>query len=117
MPATTETFITARDGAAGCETEPMKVQMFRDITKKMADLYARKNHDYGDSFGRSWNKFGMVSALIRMEDKFNRLESLLKKNGEAQVNESIEDTLMDLANYAVMSIIEMQPKNGEADKG
>lgn len=113
MPATTETFITARDGMAGWACEPEKVQQFRAITNKMADLYAKKNHDYGDSFGRSWNKFGMVSALIRMEDKFNRLESLLKKNGEAQVNESIEDTLMDLANYAVMSIIEMQPKNGE----
>ena len=84
-----------------------KVQLFRDITKNMADLYEKKNHDYGDSFSKSYSEFGLTSALIRLSDKLNRLKSLANK--EAQVkDESIDDTLLDLANYAVMTLVERQ---------
>lgn len=67
----------------------------------------RKNHDYGDSFSKSFLEYGMAMPCIRLEDKLNRLKALT--NHEAKVNdEGIEDTLMDLANYAIMTIIEVQ---------
>lgn len=81
-----------------------KATMHADICKNLNDLYQRKNHDYGDSFGKSYQEYGMTMACIRLEDKLNRLKSLCKQ--EAQVNESLEDTLMDLANYAIMTLVE-----------
>lgn len=80
------------------------VQQFMDITTSMAKTYAAKNHDYGNSFDNSLDKFGLIAAIVRMGDKMNRLESLTKK--EAMVkDESVEDTLLDLANYAIMTVM------------
>lgn len=86
-----------------------KVQCFQQLTQDMAETFARKNHDYGDSFGKSIEEFGLVAAAVRMNDKMNRFKTLTSK--EAQVkNESIEDTLLDLANYAIMTLVEMKSK-------
>ena len=84
-----------------------KVDDFEEITKEMIELYEKKNHDYGDSFGETYQKLGLISAVTRITDKVNRLQSLSTK--EQKINdESIRDTLIDLANYAVMTIIEME---------
>lgn len=88
-----------------------KVQHFSDITKEMTALYERKNHDYGDSFKEMFNEFGMTSVLIRLSDKYRRLKTLSKC--DALVDESIRDTLMDLANYAVMTIVELEDVYGK----
>lgn len=81
-----------------------KVTRFADIVGEMTELYSRKNHDYGDSFSKMHQEFGMTHAIIRMQDKLNRLKAL--NNEGAQVNESVRDTLIDLACYAVMTIME-----------
>ena len=84
-----------------------KVDEFEDITKEMLELYKKKNHDYGDSFGETYQKLGLISAVTRITDKVNRLQSLCTK--EQKVNdESIRDTLIDLCAYGVMTIIEME---------
>ena len=76
------------------------------LANKMTDLYKRKNSDYGNSFEKSMNKFGLVVSAIRMGDKVNRLQSLVTNKSEAQVkDESIADTFMDLACYAIMSVM------------
>lgn len=68
----------------------------------------KKNHDYGDSFGQSFRDYGLLAGLIRMEDKFNRLKTLARGAGQEVVDESITDTLRDLANYAIMTLLEME---------
>ena len=83
-----------------------KVRHHADICEELNEIYARKNHDYGDSFGKGYAEYGMVMAVIRLEDKLNRLKSLIK--AESLVKESINDTLMDLANYAIMTVIERE---------
>lgn len=82
-----------------------KVAIHDSICAKLNDLYARKNHDYGDSFGKSYNEYGMVMACIRLEDKLNRIKALIKNDQQVH-DESIEDTLMDLANYSIMTLVE-----------
>lgn len=83
-----------------------KVRKHERICKELNDIYARKNKDYGDSFGRSFAEYGMTMPCIRLDDKLQRLKNLTR-NGSASVNdESIEDTLLDLANYAIMTLIE-----------
>lgn len=85
---------------------------FGQITKKLTRLYIAKNKDYGDSFGRSIRKYGLVAALTRISDKFNRAENLIINRGEPNIkDESINDTLLDLAAYCIMTTIEIENAN------
>lgn len=84
-----------------------KVKAHEAICKELNKIYERKNADYGDSFGKSFKEYGLTMACIRLDDKLNRIKALRTK--EAQVaDESIEDTLLDLANYAIMTLVEMR---------
>ena len=77
------------------------------LCKELNTIYIAKNHDYGDSFGKSYKEYGAIMAAIRLEDKLNRFKTLIKN--DAKVNdESLIDTLKDMANYALMSVIEME---------
>lgn len=83
-----------------------KYEKHIEICKELNQIYRSKNHDYGDSFGETFQKLGIISAVTRITDKVNRLQSLCMK--EQKVNdESIRDTLLDLANYAIMTVIEL----------
>ena len=85
-------------------------ELHKKILNEIHDTYKRKNADYGNSFGEQFIEYGLLSAVIRLDDKMRRLKQLLKN--EAQVkNESIRDTLLDLANYAIMTIMELDKKN------
>ena len=68
------------------------------------NVFCRKNHDYGNSFEKSLDAFGLVAGIVRMNDKFERLVSLNDPNKDAQIaSESLVDTLEDLSNYAAMA--------------
>lgn len=68
------------------------------------NVFVRKNHDYGNSFEKSLDTFGLVAGIVRMNDKFERLVSLNDPNKDAQIaSESLIDTLEDLSNYAAMA--------------
>lgn len=86
----------------------------KSICTNMTDTYTAKNHDYGDSFSRAWGKYGPVSAIVRMDDKLARAHKLLCEQGERKVKDAtVEDTLLDLANYAIMSVIEIRKQKAE----
>lgn len=84
--------------------------MHEELCKNLIETYRKKNHDYGDSFGETYNKLGIVSAVTRISDKYNRLVSLcIKSEEERKVkDESIIDTLLDMANYCIMTVIELE---------
>lgn len=84
------------------------------ICTELNNIYVAKNHDYGDSFGKSYAEYGMTMACIRLEDKLNRLKSLTKFGSQQVIDESIEDTLLDLANYAIMTVAERRMQNEQA---
>lgn len=85
------------------------IKMHENLCKKLNEIYAKKNHDYGDSFGETFNKLGIVSAITRISDKYNRLVSLsmLPEEERKVKDESITDTLLDMANYCIMTVIEL----------
>lgn len=86
-----------------------KVEQFKDIVDRMALTYELKNNDYGDSTTDTFERYGAVSFLTRLRDKLNRLDSLLVYNNEQKVaDEKVEDTIMDLANYAVIFLMTLQ---------
>ena len=80
-----------------------------ELLEKISKTYIEKNTAYGNSFDRSIDRFGYVSAIVRMEDKVNRLEQLLLNNANAY-DESAIDTCLDLANYSVMLAMKIESK-------
>lgn len=93
---------------------PNNIKQFMDITTDMAKTYAAKNHDYGNSFDNSLDKFGLIASIVRMSDKMNRLETLVTKKAQVK-DESIKDTLLDLANYSIMTVMWLN-KNDNDEK-
>lgn len=90
------------------------------LCKSLNDLYVRKNSDYGDSFHISYKEEGMAMARIRLSDKLNRFKSLSRKDDRLVKDESMIDTLIDLANYALMTVLEIeedQRKDGVMQNG
>ncbi len=85
-----------------------KIEKHQKICNELNALYAKKNHDYGDSFHLSFVEEGMAMARIRLGDKLNRFKTLSRNNKQEVNDESIRDTLIDLANYAIMTILEME---------
>lgn len=84
-----------------------KVQIHRNICNKLNETYANKNHDYGDSFSELRKRFPNA-ILVRLFDKYMRIESLLSKKNQKVTDESIYDTLLDMANYCIMELVEME---------
>lgn len=86
---------------------------FERVTEEMHRTWKAKNADYGSSFDDGIDRFGLVSAAVRICDKANRFASLADGK-EAQVKgEALRDTLMDLANYSVMTVMRLDRDNGE----
>lgn len=88
------------------ENSKALANQFKSITEEMLHTYIRKNHDYGDSFNKSLDKFGLIASVVRMNDKMERIESLMNKESLVK-DESIKDTLLDMANYAIMTVMWM----------
>jgi hypothetical protein len=84
-----------------------KYQKHMEICKKLNQVYIDKNTAYGDAFSKSFKKRGIITAFTRMEDKWNRFEALIE-GVENNTDESLKDTLEDLANYCIMTLIEME---------
>lgn len=89
-----------------------KAERHAELCESLNDIYIKKNKIYGDAFGKTCKELGLISAITRMYDKFNRLLNLFKGNPDT-VGEAMEDTLMDLANYCLMTIMEMESYKNE----
>ena len=84
-----------------------KIDIHEDLCREMHKLYVAKNADYGDSFAKV--RMDIPNAiLVRLSDKLNRLKSLMTKSDDDRKvrDESIDDTLMDIANYALLELVE-----------
>ena len=89
-----------------------RTERHRLVIEEIHKTFKIKNADYGNSFGEQYDEYGLLSALIRLDDKMRRLKQLTKS--EAQVkDESIRDTVLDLANYAIMTVMELDSEKIE----
>ena len=82
-----------------------KVALHKSLCQKMTEMYEAKNADYGDSFAKLRNEYP-EAICIRLQDKLNRLKTLITGHQMQVKDESIEDTLLDIANYAIMELVE-----------
>lgn len=79
---------------------------------ELLQTFVDKNADYGNSFESSLEEYGLIAALIRMDDKMGRLRTLIKSEAKVK-DESISDTLQDLSNYALMASVWFDHKDDD----
>ena len=87
-----------------------RAEIHKDICDKLHDTYKAKNADYGNSFAKVRAKYH-EAILIRLEDKMSRLEQLIINGNRQVADESINDTLLDMANYCIMELVEREIDN------
>ena len=91
----------------GEQSKKTDADRFKEITDKMFETFKAKNHDYGSSFSNLFKECGMTYAYGHMAEKLERINYL--RNNEAKVKgESMKDSLYDLANYAILTIMELE---------
>ena len=86
---------------------PNRIKQMEDIQHQALEMFRRKNADYGDAFA----KFGVIGVLMRIEDKIQRALSISKSQIQLVKDEKIEDTLLDLHNYAAMALMLLGEEN------
>lgn len=84
-----------------------KPEKYKQITNQLLTTYVAKNSDYGDSFGKSISDYGTIAGLVRISDKFHRAENLIQGHEPQVKDEALKDTLLDLASYSIMLIMEL----------
>ena len=95
-----------------------KLQTLKTLHSQQQALYAEKNEKYDDAFSKTYAEYGPTVAIIRLEDKLNRIKALVAAGLDDSNGESLVDTLTDMANYANMFIIELgaAPVEAPVDK-
>ena len=86
------------------------------ICQILHGVYVRKNNDYGNSFSNVYKELGIISAVTQIMHKHNRLVALAVGAEQKVREESIRDTLLDMANYCIMTVMEIDKESGEVDK-
>lgn len=89
------------------ENKNTREETHEELCKYLHELYVKKNKAYGNSFSDTYEKLGIISAITRISDKYNRLVNLSVNKDIDNLGESIRDTLIDMANYALMTVIEL----------
>ena len=80
---------------------------FGNIIAEMLETYKKKNADYGNSFSETIQEFGFIPAVARINDKLKRVKNMVKGKDMNIKDESMRDNLMDIANYCVLTIMEL----------
>lgn len=88
----------------------------KGLTNELLKIYTEKNADYGDSFSKSYKEFGIIAPVVRMSDKMERIKQLSKGEDIKVKDESLHDTLIDMANYALMTAVEMELESEKEGK-
>lgn len=93
------------------DTEPPAlVSRLFSLSDEIIEIVDKKNKDYGNSFTKSVDEFGQVIYAIRLDDKINRLKTLIKAN-KIEVNESLRDTLLDIVGYGLLILDDMEQRS------
>lgn len=87
-------------------TQAEKNKEFQRITGEMLKLYSSKNELYGDSFNQLMHELGLIAGVVPLDNKLRRVKSIVK--GTEVKFESLEDSLMDLANYSILMLIHLK---------
>lgn len=103
-------------GGEKMQNTQSKYDRHEELCKELNQTYRSKNTAYGDAFGKTFQKYGPISALTRMSDKWHRTEALILGAENNVEDERLEDTLKDMACYCLMTICELERFNGKEEE-
>lgn len=103
--------VNQKEGEPEADSNKEDADRFKEITDKMFETFKAKNHDYGSSFSNLFKECGMAYAYGHMAEKLERVKSLMKDEVKVK-GEGMKDSLLDLANYAILTVMEIE-KGGE----
>ena len=108
-----EPVITEDDLEPAIASKISRLTIYQYLLNHLEETYEAKNNDYGNSVADTYDKFGCVSFLVRITDKYNRLITLCDPNAPEQKvkDEKIDDTILDLANYCLLWLVEREYRN------
>ena len=86
---------------------------FKEFTDQLAETLLEKNQAYGDSFTKSVDRYGLSVIGVRLSDKYNRIEHLITNHELKENDESLEDTLLDLAGYSILGLKYLEEHKNE----
>lgn len=90
-----------------------KEEIIKRKCELLAETLIKKDADYGSSFDKTLDEYGNTVGLIRIEDKLNRAKNILLNKKQTQVDESITDTILDIAGYSILFNIYLERKENE----
>lgn len=85
-------------------------EAYAGVIQELSETYVKKNADYGNSFEKTLDKRGLIPAIVRMEEKMERMEKIWDTEKTLVEDEDIIDSAMDLANYAIMTAMWLKKK-------
>ena len=93
-------------------------ELFSTILGELFDTYKKKNSDYGNTFEKLFKEFGAVYAYFHMYEKLMRIKTLMSDLNPPKVEEeSIKDSLKDLASYAILTLVQILQVEEENENG
>ena len=95
------------------DQERIRVLNHASLLGDLSHIYVDRNRKYGNSFSQNFLDFGMMYPVSRIGEKYNRLKGAIK-NDDVYSDESLEDTLLDIANYSLLTIMELRNQEGES---
>lgn len=81
-----------------------QLKLFKSIIRNMYKIYRKKNHDYGNSFFDMMDEDGPIYLKGKIGDKYYRFKTLINTPNQVK-DESLVDTLLDMANYCILGIM------------
>ena len=91
-----------------CKEDYNVAKRHQETCDNIHEMFLRKNAAYGDSFHKLYEDLGIISAVTQITHKYNRLKTLAKDRDIAYTDEGIQDTLLDLANYCILTYLEIE---------
>ena len=92
----------------GKEKDDKFRENYQKTVKELSDTFLIKNERYGNSFTNTIDDYGMVASIVRLTDKFNRMTTLFKNKELDEDDEPMVDTMLDMANYLIMTVAYMR---------
>lgn len=87
-----------------------EVKKHTKVIEEIHEMFVKKNADYGNSFDKSLDEWGLIVSAMRIQEKLDRVKTSLKTDLQVK-DESVEDSFLDLANYAIMTVMWLRKEN------
>lgn len=92
-----------------------EIEKHTKVIEEIHEMFVKKNADYGNSFDKSLDEWGLIVSAMRIQEKLDRVKTSLKTNLQVK-DESVEDSFLDLANYAIMTVMWLRKENEKKEE-